>query len=588
MNHVMTIIAKILTILILAIVSLNVSAHSVSLYGLFEKKLVNKSYYMNPFSDVELKVSYFSPSGRKIDFFGFYDGDGNGGQEGNIWKIRFMPDEVGTWRYRYSWSDGTRGGTGNFNCTAAGKKPGPWRVNRDNPFWLTDSLGNHFLPISLHANTHLTPKDWQDAIHWAKTRGFNTIITATINTTTWGDGWTNPTAFIKATGDPHAKASGSEKLVDPDRYNLEMWKEWDNMILTAGENGIYIGPFSGAAGKYGGQDGKYPPASLMFMPKIRERFDTPGNKRLLKYLVARQGAFWNVAYWSMGDTEVYYYAVADEAEFQEYISYLALITPWNRLITAQDCEQWHDKERRWLFQSSIPNTRKLNTLQTAVSSTDYPHWGKGSINNAYWQEARPNNELALDSYAGFPMLCTECLWEGQGRAEKPLRIIWGMLTAGAHTMWADWRYGDEGDPAEHKWGSIGRGWVPVKPFSQRIFTLSQLGANTEGDEQLIRALELLSSLEYWLMRPHNELVTDNAEVYCLAAPGAQYLVYAPNGGNFGLRLPAGSYKSNWFNPRSGESVKQQILSGGHIAYLQAPSSTDWVLVVKKLEPGDQT
>ena len=186
------------------------------------------------------------------------------------------------------------------------------------------------------------------------------------------------------------------------------------------------------------------------------------------------------------------------------------------------------------------------------------------------------------------MLCTECLWEGQGRAEKPLRIIWGMLTAGSHTMWADWRYGDEGDPADLKWGSIGRGWVPVKPFSQHIFTMTQFGANTEGDEQLILALKLLSSLEYWMMRPHNELVTGNNEVYCLAEPGAQYIVYAPNGGNIRLSLPAGSYQSSWFNPRNGNSVKQQVLSGGHMVGLQAPNRTDWVLVVKRLKPGDQS
>jgi len=584
----MTTLIKLLMLLIPVIASLSVSAESIPLYGLFEKELVNNGSYTNPFSDVELKVSYFSPSGKKIDFFGFYDGDGNGGQEGGIWKIRFMPDEVGTWRYRYRWSDGSREGLGNFNCTAVGKKPGPWRVDQDNPFWFTDSLGNHFLPVSFYANAHLTPKDWQDAIHWAKAKKYNTLIIATINTHAWGDGWTNPTAFIKATGDPHGIASGSAKVVDPERYNLKMWKEWDNMILTAGENGIYIGPFAGAAGKYGGQDGKYPPASLVFMPKIRERFDTTRNKRLLKYLVARQGAFWNVAYWSLGDTEVYRYTVEDEAEFKEYISYLASITPWNRMITAQDSEQWHGKERRWLFRSKISQTRKLNTLQTAVSSADYPQWGESSINNSYWQEARPNNELALDSFAGFPMLCTECLWEGQERSEKPLRIIWGMLTAGAHTVWADWRYGDEGDPGDHKWGSMGRGWVPIKPFSQHIFTMLQFGTNTEGDEQLILALELLSSLEYWVMTPHNELVTGNKEVYCLAEPGAQYLVYAPKGGDIGLSLPAGSYQSGWFNPRDGNSVKQQNLSGGHIAYLQAPNSADWVLVVKRLKPSDQT
>jgi len=356
-------------------------AQTISLFGLFEIELTNKKNYLNPFSDVELIVHYTSPTNREIRFFGFYDGDGNGGQHGNIWKIRFMPDESGKWKYRYYWSDDTPGGTGEFITTVENAKPGPWRVNQQNPYWLQDAHGNHFLPIALIANIHLTPVDWRDAIQWAISKGYNTIITPTINTTNWGNGWDNTTAFIKAYGKPYGSASGYLKWIDPDRYNLKMWHEWDNMIKTAGEHGIYIAPFEGPSGKYGGQDGKYQPEELVFRPKIRERFDSQRNERFIKYYVARQGAFWNLAYWSLGSTEVHTYAVDDENEFQEYVSYLASITPWKRMITAQDCEQWHGIERRWLSSSSIPYTRKLNTLQTSISSPANPHWGGNDIKN---------------------------------------------------------------------------------------------------------------------------------------------------------------------------------------------------------------
>jgi len=588
---------KWILLFLISIYAPNLSAQIVPLYGLFERKLVNTNNYNNPFLDVDLDVIYTSPSGKKLDFFGFHDGDGSGGQNGKIWKIRFMPDEVGTWTYRYSWSDGTNGDTGSFHATSEGVKSGPWRINENNSYWLTDSHGKTFLPIALYAHSHLTPIDWQDAIHWAKSREYNTIVTPTLNISEWGDGWTNTTAFAKAYGDPQGSASGSEKVVDPFRYNLKMWKEWDDMIREAGDNGIYIGPFEGPSGKYGGREGKYPPKELAFQPKIRERFDTTRNKRFIKYFVARQGAFWNLAYWSLGGTEVFRYSVSDEAEFQAYINYLASLTPWGRMITAQDCEQWHDKERRWLSRSSIPASRKLNALQTSVSSSNYPHWGGNDINNRYWQEARPNNELALDSYAGFPMICTECLWEGQGRAEKPLRIIWGMLTAGAHTVWADWRYGDEVSSAEqkwgligkiwtyvryggeHKWGSIGRAWTPIKPLNEHVFKTTQLGVNTTGDKQLKRAIDLLSTLDYWRMRPHNEVVSGSKEAYCLAELGHQYLIYAPTGGPVLLKLPLGTFHAGWFDPRDGSFLGQQMLSGVSTANIRAPTSDDWVLVV---------
>jgi len=358
--------------------------------------------------------------------------------------------------------------------------------------------------------------------------------------------------------------------------------------MTAGDKGIYIAPFQGPSGKYGGQDGKYPPNELMFRPKIRDRFDSDRNKRLIKYFIARQGAFWNLAYWSLGSTEIYQYAVADEEEFQEYISYIASMTPWNRMITAQDCEQWHGIERRWLSRSSIPDSRKLNTLQTSISSPDYPHWGGNNIDNPYWQEAQPNNELALDSYAEFPLICTECLWEGQGRARKPLRIIWGMLMAGAHTVWADWRYGDQGKPAEHKWGSIGRGWTPIKPLDEHVFKPYQLGQNTVGDEQLKYALDLLSTLEFWKMRPHNEAVSGSKEAYCLAEPSEQYLVYMPEGGTVSLKLPEGYYHASWFNPLNALTQDTQLLSGGDTLKVQSPDNNDWVLVVTRQEAVDSS
>ena len=570
------------------IISSNVSAQSIPLYGLFEKQLINTKNYNNSFSDVELIVNYTSPTGRIIRFFGFYDGDGKGGQNGNIWKFRFMPDEPGEWAYQYYWSDGTKGSTGKFNSTTKDAKPGPWKVNQQNPYWLTDSHGNHFLPIAFYAISHLAPIDWQDTIQWAESKGYNTIITPTLNTTIWGNGWDNNTAFIKAYGNPHGSASGFLKWVDPDRYNLKMWHQWDNMIKTAGKKNIYISSFEGPSGKYGGQEGKYPPDELMFRPRIRDRFDSDRNRRFTKYFIARQGAFWNLAYWSLGSTEVYQYAVADEEEFQDYINYIAAMTPWGRMITAQDVEQWHGIERRWLSQSSTPDSRKLNSLQTSISSPNYPHWGGSNIDNPHWQDARPNNELALDSYAGFPLICTECLWEGQGRARKPLRIIWGMLTAGAHTVWADWKYGDQGDSAEHKWGSIGRGWTPIKPLDGHVFKLTQLGQNTSGDEQLKYAMDLLSTLEFWKMKPHNEVVAGSKEAYCLAELDKQYLIYLPEGGTLSLMLPQGLYQSNWFNPHNAVTHITQSLSGGSTIKINAPNNNDWVLVITRQETVDSS
>ena len=72
-------------------------AVDVPLWDRFETTVTNSKAYANHFTDVTLDAIFTSPSGRTLNFFGFYDGNGSGGQTGNVWKQRFMPDELGTW-----------------------------------------------------------------------------------------------------------------------------------------------------------------------------------------------------------------------------------------------------------------------------------------------------------------------------------------------------------------------------------------------------------------------------------------------------------------------------------------------------------
>jgi hypothetical protein len=539
----------------------------VPLYGLFETSIINTTSYDNPFADVELNAVFTSPTGRLVSFFGFYDGDGNGGQTGNVWKQRFMPDEVGTWTFVLTFTDGSPGSSGSFECIANGAKPGPWKQDSANPRWLKTSLGDHFLPVTMLAVMQYTPIDWQDTIDWCTTRGYNTIISGTFNVGNWASGWPNITAFLTE--------NQAGKEVDYERMNLRMWTEWDDMLQYAADRGIYIGAFEGPDGTYGGQEkGKYPPIELAFFPSMRDHALTTRNKRIMRYLVARQAAFWNVAFWSLGSTEVYYYSVANETEFREYGEYLASITPWGRMITAQDCEQWHGVNRRWLSALNIPGSRKLNTVQLSLAHHQEDQWGKSNPENTAWQNAVLNNEFALDSYGGFPVLGTETLWEGQGRANKPLRIIWGFFAAGAHTTWADWNYSDK------SW-SLGKAWLPVKLLSEHVF--DRLGGDCRGDEQLVIAAEAMRQLQYWKMNPHNELVAGSEEAYCLAEPGRQYMIYTPNGGTvkIDLRGEAGTFEVRWLNPRDGSYLNLYQIEGNAVRTTYAPTNEDWVLILHK-------
>ena len=56
---------------------------------------------------VETFASTFTgPSGQQYNVPGYFDGDGKGNGAGSVWRVRFAPDEVGTWRYAVSFRRG--------------------------------------------------------------------------------------------------------------------------------------------------------------------------------------------------------------------------------------------------------------------------------------------------------------------------------------------------------------------------------------------------------------------------------------------------------------------------------------------------
>ncbi len=60
----------------------------------------------NPFLDYRLQVTFTAPSGAKVAVPGYFDGDGNGGYEGNVWRVMFSADEAGEWKYTASFREG--------------------------------------------------------------------------------------------------------------------------------------------------------------------------------------------------------------------------------------------------------------------------------------------------------------------------------------------------------------------------------------------------------------------------------------------------------------------------------------------------
>ena len=69
----------------------------------FEGVFTSAAEYSNPVQDVQVDVTFTSPSGKTHEAMAFWDG-------GKIWKVRFSPAELGKWTYRTRGSNAADGG----------------------------------------------------------------------------------------------------------------------------------------------------------------------------------------------------------------------------------------------------------------------------------------------------------------------------------------------------------------------------------------------------------------------------------------------------------------------------------------------
>lgn len=74
------------------------NSNTVALYEKFEAiLLLQDAAYINPYNpeEIDVRAIFNSPTGKTWEIFGFYDNYNNRDQ----WKIRFSPNEIGTWCY---------------------------------------------------------------------------------------------------------------------------------------------------------------------------------------------------------------------------------------------------------------------------------------------------------------------------------------------------------------------------------------------------------------------------------------------------------------------------------------------------------
>jgi hypothetical protein len=551
-------------------------------WTVFEAALRSERTYDDPFWDVDLQVTFTSPSGRRRVVDAFWDGSDDGADAGDhsgrergrtadrvTWRVRFCPDEVGRWRWKSRSSEegdtGLHQQTGEFACVPyAGENPlyrhGSLTVAEDGRhlahadgepfFWLGDTAWNGVI--------RSRAADWE---RYLRTRGEQGFSVIQFVSTQWR-GWS---------ADPGSKRQSAFTGTGRIEINPRFFQRLDPKVKAINAHGLTAAPVMLWA--YTESD-------------PGQRLSEASAIRLARHLVARWGAYHVV--WFVGGDGHYEGARAERwhrigrAVFDRHHDHLVTLHPcggrWIRDEFAS--EPWFDFVGYQSSHSAAPD--RLRWLTQSPPATA---WQKSPalpvINLEPNYEAHP---IRGEAKRPHPSL----LGEGPRFTDYEVRraSYWSLLvsptagvTFGHNAIWV-W-------PEEPSLADGHEDLGPVDPW--------HCGLETPGVRSMSVLSQFFRSLPWWRLRPAQHLLVeqpgaDDVRRFVAAALVEEKgiaVVYMPVGGPLRLdTLPLGrQIVARWIDPRTGDVAGNRTTHGSHeggrIIDLMAPDDRDWILRIER-------
>lgn len=529
----------------------------VARWGLFEASFTSERPAENPLQDVELRVTFESPSKRSQTVRGFWDG-------GPTWRVRFSPDETGEWRFTTSAAPaGDRGlhaRTGTFRVVAARgatrfERHGPVRVSRNHRFlehadgtpffWLADTGWNAAL-LS-------TPEEFQYYVEQRARQRFTAVqwVATQWRASPYGDRLKEP-AY-----------RGRERIA----IHPQFFQRLDAKVNKLNQAGLLSAPVLLWA-IAGGSD-----------PTVNPGVSLPEDQaiKLAQYMVAR---------WQGND--------------------VLWILPGDGDYRGEKAEKWKRIGRAVFGDPSTGSGQALHApvvlhpggMQWVLREFQQEPWldihgyqsGHGDDEKTLrWMiEGPPSTDWTLEPPR--PFINLEPPYEHHVAYQSRTRIApltvrravyWSLLNAptagvtyGGHGVWG-WDDGTK-PPTDHAGSGIPLPWKEalVMPAA----------------EQMAHVASLFTSIDYWRLRPAPDAVADQpgsgvaARFIAAAASekGDLLVVYTPEVRTIALKreaVPRG--RAAWYNPRTGERTNARALRESARVRFETPADGDWVLVVKQ-------
>ena len=272
----------------------------------------------NPFTEIELTADVTSPSGKVYKVDGFFDGDGQGGAAGKVFKLRVFADEAGTWTWRTSSNrPDLHGRTGSFACSGTlpgvfstgpvvvdPERPRRFRQREGGPVFLLGKFLDEAAPPPLQYSHTMFSEELTDADREALLArhlgmGLNKINVYLANKGDYGAVSTTPWV-------------GTAARNDKERFDLGRWHLYERWVRRMRDAGFV--------------------AQLWFFADDSGFGDLPeeDRKRLIHYGMARLSGYANTMFtlaleWQEGWTVT---------EVTEHLRYLHHHNPWDRLASA--------------------------------------------------------------------------------------------------------------------------------------------------------------------------------------------------------------------------------------------------------------
>ena len=349
--------------------ALGLVTRSVNLYQRSEEVMTNTTTFANPFTDTELRLSVVAPSGRPLGssftWYGFYDGNGAGGQTGNVWKFRMLFDYPGTWTVTagfYVPGSSTRNGpTETYVYTVSSTKVsgehGHVYVDPQNRMRFKHADGTPWVPFVFHSpmlldRANSISRQWIDE---HATRGIDALNVGFHTETTIHFGEPGYWHYLLRSGQRATVwPSAGLEAFDYNRFDLASWKKNEEVIEYAQSRGIKLSIWFGMSGlnpqyeSYGPTD--YPSNTAL----------GPQQKLTIKYFLARWATYTNWWHWAI-DSEYEETGSGALERVRAYAAEMNAKNPWKTLLTTHVLSNW------------TPGTApefQLATLQRRVANTD--------------------------------------------------------------------------------------------------------------------------------------------------------------------------------------------------------------------------